>query len=74
MKVNIINIGCFKNLVDCERLMWQLQMLGVDVIFGTTEDNVDIVIVNTCGFISDAEKDSVALLLEIGRASCRERV
>lgn len=33
MRVNIINIGCFKNLVDCERLMWQLQMVGADVVF-----------------------------------------
>lgn len=67
MKVNLINIGCFKNLVDCERLMWQLQMLGVDVVFGLTETDSDIVIVNTCGFISDAEKDSVALLLDIAK-------
>lgn len=67
MKVNLINIGCFKNLVDCERLMWQLQMLGADVVFGLTETDCDIVIVNTCGFISDAEKDSVALLLDIAK-------
>lgn len=67
MKVNLINIGCFKNLVDCERLMWQLQMVGVDVVFRLTETNCDIVIVNTCGFISDAEKDSVALLLDIAK-------
>lgn len=67
MKVNLINIGCFKNLVDCERLMWQLQMSRVDVVFGLTETDCDIVIVNTCGFISDAEKDSVALLLDIAK-------
>ena len=67
MKVNLINIGCFKNLVDCERLMWQLQMLGADVVFGLTETDCDIVIVNTCGFIADAEKDSVALLLDIAK-------
>lgn len=71
MKVNIINIGCFKNLVDCERLMWQLQMSGVDIIFGQTETNSDIAIVNTCGFISDAEKDSVALLLDIAKRKRR---
>lgn len=71
MRVNIINIGCFKNLVDCERLMWQLQMVGADVVFGPTEANGDIVIVNTCGFISDAEKDSVALLLDIAKRKRR---
>lgn len=67
MKVNLINIGCFKNLVDCERLIWQLRLIGVDVVFGRTEINTDIVIVNTCGFISDAEKDSIELLLDIAK-------
>lgn len=65
MKVNIINIGCFKNLVDCERLILQLRLIGIDVTFGKTEAYSDIVIVNTCGFISDAEKDSIELLLDI---------
>lgn len=59
MKVNIVNIGCFKNLVDCELLMWQLRSSGVVVEFGNTEVNADIVVVNTCGFISDAETDSL---------------
>lgn len=59
MKVNIVNIGCFKNLVDCELLMWQLRSSGVVVEFGNTEVNADIVVINTCGFISDAETDSM---------------
>ena len=59
MKVNIVNIGCFKNLVDCELLMWQLRSSGVVVEFGNTEVNADIAVVNTCGFISDAETDSL---------------
>ena len=59
MKVNIVNIGCFKNLVDCELLMWQLRSSGVVVEFGNTEVNADIVVINTCGFISDAETDSL---------------
>ena len=44
MKVNIVNIGCFKNLVDCELLMWQLRSSGVVVEFGNTEVNADIVV------------------------------
>lgn len=59
MKVNIVNIGCFKNLVDCELLMWQLRSSGVVVEFGNTEVSADIVVINTCGFISDAETDSL---------------
>lgn len=60
MRVNVVNIGCFKNLVDCEQLIWQLRNSGVEVSFGQTDICADIVIVNTCGFISDAEKDSLA--------------
>lgn len=59
MKVSIVNIGCFKNLVDCELLMWQLRNSGVEVAFGQADINTDIVVINTCGFISDAEKDSL---------------
>jgi ribosomal protein S12 methylthiotransferase len=62
MKVNIINIGCFKNLVDCEYLIWQLQDCGVEVVFGEKEGKFDVAILNTCGFISDAESDSKALI------------
>lgn len=60
MRVNVVNIGCFKNLVDCELLIWQLRNSGVEVSFGQTDIYADIVIINTCGFISDAEKDSLA--------------
>lgn len=56
MRVNVVNIGCFKNLVDCELLIWQLRNSGVEVSFGQTDIYADIVIINTCGFISDAEK------------------
>lgn len=59
MRVNVTNVGCFKNLVDCEQLMWQLRSSGVEVSFGQTDVNADIAIINTCGFISDAEKDSL---------------
>jgi ribosomal protein S12 methylthiotransferase len=62
MKVNIVNIGCFKNLVDCEYLIWQLQDCGIDVVFGDIEGQFDVAILNTCGFISDAENDSKALI------------
>lgn len=60
MRVNIVNIGCFKNLVDCEQLMWQLRSSGIEVVFGKTDIVANIVVINTCGFISDAEKDSLA--------------
>ena len=43
MRVNVVNIGCFKNLVDCELLIWQLRNSGVEVSFGQTDIYADIV-------------------------------
>lgn len=57
-----MNIGCFKNLVDCEKLMCRLSAAGHDVVFGESQDSYDICIINTCGFISNADNDSSALL------------
>lgn len=62
MKVNLVNIGCFKNLVDCEYLMWQLRDCGIEVVFGEDMGNYDCAIINTCGFISDAEAESDSLI------------
>lgn len=62
MRINVINIGCFKNLVDCEKLIRQLQVAGHSVVFGESCDCFDIAIVNTCGFIGNADNDSLALL------------
>lgn len=63
MKVNIVNIGCFKNLVDCEYLIWQLNANGIDVTFGdNSHDKCELAIINTCGFISDAENDTTELI------------
>src|SRR5574344_492835 len=59
IRVNVINIGCFKNLVDCEKLLYQLNRIGVGAIFGRTDAKSDIVIINTCGFTGDAEEDSL---------------
>lgn len=46
--------------MDCEQLMWQLRSSGIEVVFGKTDIVANIVVINTCGFISDAEKDSLA--------------
>lgn len=64
MKIHIENIGCFKNLVDSERLFYAIEQQGIDVSFGKFSGFADIAIINTCGFISDAETDSVSLIKE----------
>ena len=64
MKINIVNIGCFKNLVDSERLMKQLCQQGNEVIFGRSDSYFDVVIINTCGFVSNADDDSIAIIKE----------
>ena len=52
-RVNVITLGCSKNLVDSEVLMGQLRAGGVDVIH-ESEDDHEVVVVNTCGFIDNA--------------------
>lgn len=69
-KVNVISLGCSKNLVDTELLLKQLTKAGYRAAAGGAENGADIVIVNTCGFIGDAKEESVDTILEqeIGRA------
>lgn len=63
-KVNVISLGCSKNLVDTELLLKQLTKAGYRAAAGGAENGADIVIVNTCGFIGDAKEESVDTILE----------
>lgn len=64
--INIITLGCSKNLVDSEVLMRQL---GSDyVISHNSEDDADIQVVNTCGFIGDAKEESINTILQLTQA------
>jgi ribosomal protein S12 methylthiotransferase len=63
-KVNIITMGCSKNLVDSEVLLTQLKGNGIDAQHeSSTEDN-NIVIINTCGFIDNAKQESIDTILQ----------
>jgi ribosomal protein S12 methylthiotransferase len=62
-KVNIITMGCSKNLVDSESLMRQLEYHGFQVVHDSNKHS-DIVIINTCGFINDAKKESIETILQ----------
>ncbi len=63
-KVNIITLGCSKNLVDSEELSGQLSANGVQVGHEREDDDHNVVIVNTCGFIDKAKEESVQTILE----------
>ena len=63
--VNLISLGCSKNLVESERVIRQLEAKGFKVIFEPEETKGDIVIVNTCGFISDAKEESINVILDL---------
>jgi ribosomal protein S12 methylthiotransferase len=63
-KVNIITLGCSKNMVDSEVLSGQLQANEIDVVHENSKRDHNIVIVNTCGFIEKAKEESVNTILE----------
>ena len=65
MKVSVITLGCDKNTVDSERYVAQLADRGAEY----TDDmaDADVIVVNTCGFIDAAKKESIDALVEAGR-------
>ncbi len=63
-KVNIITLGCSKNMVDSEVLSGQLQAADIDVVHESGRRDHNIVIVNTCGFIDKAKEESINTILE----------
>jgi ribosomal protein S12 methylthiotransferase len=63
-KVNVITLGCSKNLVDSENLITQLRANEYDVAHDSEDDDANIVIINTCGFIDLAKQESVDTILE----------
>jgi len=72
--VDIITLGCSKNLVDSERLIRQLELNGYRVTHDSEHPQGEIVVVNTCGFIADAQEESVNMILELCQAKEEGRV
>ena len=67
-KIDIISLGCSKNLVDSEHLMRQLQAAGYSVAHNADRVDGETVVVNTCGFIADAQQESIDTILQLGEA------
>lgn len=66
-RVNIITLGCSKNLVDSEVLMGQLKAGKIEVVHESDEPS-DVVVINTCGFINDAKEESIDTILRYAEA------
>lgn len=73
-KVDIITLGCSKNLVDSEQLMRQFVANGYTVEHDPHKINGEIVVVNTCGFIGDAQEESINMILELGEQKQKGRI
>lgn len=63
-RVNLITMGCSKNLVDTERVLHKLVEAGMDAVHEEENFEGGSVIINTCGFIGDAKEESIATILE----------
>lgn len=64
-KIDIITMGCSKNLVDSEHLMRQFAEQGFTIYHNPEQTHGDIAVVNTCGFIGDAKEESINMILSL---------
>ncbi len=64
--IDVISLGCSKNLIDSERLLRRLAAKGYEVRHDAENPNGEWVVVNTCGFIQDAKEESIELILQLG--------
>ena len=67
-KINIVTLGCSKNVVDSEKLLKQLNSGGYEVVHNDGNTDAGTVIINTCGFINDAKEESVDTILRFVKA------
>jgi len=73
-RVDIITLGCSKNLVDSEQLMRQFLANGYTVEHDSENPNGEIVVINTCGFIGDAKEESIDTILQFVQAKKRRKI
>ena len=73
-RVDVITMGCSKNLVDSELLMKQLDANGFECVHDSDNPEGDIVVVNTCGFIADAKMESIETILRLAEAKKEGRI
>ena len=72
--IDIISLGCSKNLVDSENLMGLMEANGFQCTHDSDDPQGEIVVVNTCGFINDAKEESINTILEFAQAKTEGRI
>lgn len=72
--IDVISLGCSKNLIDSERLLRRLSAKGYDVRHDAEDPNGEWVVVNTCGFIQDAKEESIDLILQLGNQKKHRKI
>lgn len=73
-RVDIITLGCSKNLVDSEHLMRQFEAAGYEVRHDAEKVAGEIVVINTCGFIGDAKEESINMILNFVAAKAKKKI
>lgn len=74
MLIDLITLGCSKNLVDTEKLMYRLNKAGYRVRHDAPRPDGDIVVINTCGFIGDAKEESINIILQFAERKRRGKL
>lgn len=67
-RINVVTLGCSKNIYDSEVLLGQLKGNGLDATHESTEDDANIVVINTCGFIDNAKQESIDTILRYAQS------
>lgn len=73
-RIDVISLGCSKNLIDSERLLKQLELSGFQAFHNSGNVDGDIAIINTCGFIGDAKEESINTILTYAEAKNEGRI
>ena len=73
-EIDIITLGCSKNLVDAERLMRQLELIGYRCVHDSAMPKGEIAIINTCGFIGDAKEESIEMILQFAERKNKSKL
>ena len=69
MKVCLVALGCEKNVINSEQMLWLMDSEGMQLV--PSPDGADVTVVNTCGFIESAKREAIENILEIAQFSCK---